>query len=70
MTVDLEIVIIAVPGAFVRVSLSSVALLTGTHGGGSFTILNCVMQVTKLLNHFQKWQFTYREGFKDFFHRI
>ena len=29
----LEIVIRAVPGAFVRVSLSSVALLTGTHRG-------------------------------------
>ena len=29
----LEIVIGAVPGAFIRVALSSVALLTGTHRG-------------------------------------
>ena len=33
MTVDLEIVIRALSGAFVTVSLSSVALLTGTPGG-------------------------------------
>ena len=36
--VVLEIVIRAVPGAFVRVSLSSVALLTGTHLGVPFRL--------------------------------
>jgi len=44
VTVDLEIVIRAVPGAFVRVSLSSVALLTGTHLGVPFR-LNFALRV-------------------------
>ena len=36
--VGLEIVICALYGAFIRVSLSSVALLTGTHWGVPFRL--------------------------------
>ena len=44
MDAVLKVVIRAVSGAFVRASLSSVALLAGTNGG-SFQIEFCVVSV-------------------------
>ena len=59
VTVDLEVVNRAVPGAFVRVFLTSVTLLTGTHEGRGFLsgfkmqnvshIFCCVFQIRHFL---------------------